>query len=540
MNTRPLAALLMCALALTACAKTGSPGGAGGANAWTHHGTVRVGNSDEPDSLNPLFAHTDASDQIAGLLFSNMLRYDQDGNFITDLATEIPSYENGGISKDGKTITFHMRKGVKWSDGAPLTAKDWLFTYHSVQNPANNTKGRAGWDEIASASAPDDYTIVVKMKKVNSSILGLFAFGGFAYPPLPAHLLAKLSDINRAPFNATPISSGPFVLKKWNHGSSLEFDANPLYFRGKPKADHILWKVVPDGNTLFSQLQTHDIDVLSGVNENQIGMLDAIKGITVTKKLIANWRHLGINTRKPQLSDQRVRLALVESVDWKRINDTIYHGYNQLAVSDMYPNSWAAPKIDPYPYDPQGAKKLLADAGWSMGPDGVLHKGTTAMHLVISTGTNKQENTQAEVQIQSQLKPLGFDVTIRNYPVSLLFAQNGPIYTGQSDLEWSVEINAPDPDNTGAWNGKYIPPHGSNTVYLNDPIVNQTSEDALRTFDRAKRKALYQREEERIHELVPQMAFYWENNYVATNSDLKNFKPAAFVQDTWNAWEWEI
>jgi len=75
---------------------------------------------------------------------------------------------------------------------------------------------------------------------------------------------------------------------------------------------------------------------------------------------------------------------------------------------------------------------------------------------------------------------------------------------------------------------------------LNDPIVNQTSEDALRTFDRAKRKALYQREEERIHELVPQMAFYWENNYVATNSDLKNFKPAAFVQDTWNAWEWEI
>jgi len=361
MIKRSLLFLTICALALSACTKTGSgPGAAGGGNAWTNHGTVRVGNSDEPDNLNPMFAHTDASDQVAGLLFSNLLRYDDNGNFITDLATEVPTYENGGISKDGKTITFHLRKGAKWSDGAPLTAKDALFTFHAVNNSANNTKARFGWDDIASEAAPDDYTLIVHLKRVNGGILGQFAFGGSAYPPLPAHLLAKLPDINRAPFNSAPISSGPFVLKHWNHGASLEFDANPLYFRGKPKVNHILWKVVPDGNTLFNQLKTHEIDVLSGVNENQIPELSNIQGITVTKKLIANWRHLGINTKKPQLSDQRVRLALVESVDWKRINDTIYHGFNQLATSDVFPNSWAAPNITPYPYNPEGAKKLLA------------------------------------------------------------------------------------------------------------------------------------------------------------------------------------
>jgi len=112
-------------------------------------------------------------------------------------------------------------------------------------------------------------------------------------------------------------------------------------------------------------------------------------------------------------------------------------------------------------------------------------------------------------------------VQIRNYPINVLFAQNGPIYSGKYDLEWTVETNGPDPDNSGSWNGAFIPPHGANTSWLNDPIVNQTSIAALRTFDPAARKAIYQREEERLRQLMPAVVFYWENSYTATNSDLK-------------------
>ena len=151
-----------------------------------------------------------------------------------------------------------------------------------------------------------------------------------------------------------------------------------------------------------------------------------------------------------------------------------------------------------------------------------------------------RSNQQAEVQIQSQLRPYGIDLQIRNYPTSLLFSQGGPLYTGKYDLEWSIETNGPDPDNRGLWGGKYIPPGGANTTWLNDPIVNKYSELAVSTFDEAKRKAYYQIEEERIHQLVPAQFFYWENEYSAANSDLKNFKPAAFIQDTWNSWEWSI
>ncbi|HLI94741.1 MAG TPA: ABC transporter substrate-binding protein, partial [Candidatus Baltobacteraceae bacterium] len=386
----------------------------------------------------------------------------------------------------------------------------------------------------------DPYTLLVHLKQADSSVLGTFAMGGDAYPPLPAHLLANLPNINRAAFNSSPLSSGPYILKQWNHGATLIFVPNSYYWRGAPKLKEVVWKVIPNVTTMFDELRTHEIDVYPFVDDLHIPMLPSVNGITVVHRLIAYWRHMGINTNRPFLHDVRVRLALAEAVDWKRINDTIYHGYNQLAVSDVFPQSWAAPNIPRYPYDPQNAKKLLAQAGWTMGPDGWLQKDGRTLRLSISTNTDNQPNNDAEVQIQGQLKPLGIDIMIHNYPTSLLFAQDGPLYQGHYDLEWSVNTNGPEPDNRGNWSGEYIPPNGANTSWLNDPIVNKLSQQAVETFDISKRKAIYQQEEERIHALVPAVFFYWENSYTAMNSDVKNYVPAAFIADMWNCWQWSI
>ncbi|MDQ2680922.1 MAG: peptide ABC transporter substrate-binding protein [Candidatus Eremiobacteraeota bacterium] len=538
MNFR-LLALLLCASTLFACSKTG--GASGGHNPWTQPGHLRIGASNEPDNLNPMFGHSDATDQVDALIFAPLFRYKPNGDLNPELATEIPTYTNGGISRDNKTLTIHMRKGVLWSDGKPLTARDWLFTYHAVMNDSNNTKLRFGWDSIASVSLPNDHTIVIHLKQPNATFLGVLAQGGSAYPPLPEHLLGKLPNLNRASFNTAPISSGPFVLTQWNHGGSLELIANPHYWRGRPKLNRITIAIVPDNNTLFNEIKTHEIDLTQdSISENLIPQLSSITGITVVKRLSASWRHMGINISRPTLSDVRVRLAIAQAIDWKQINDKIYRGYNQLAVSDVFPESWAAPTIPRYPYDPAHAKALLAQAGWRMGPDGVLHKEKLAMHLTISTGINGKDNEASEVVIQSQLKPLGIDVQVRNYPTSLLFAQNGPLYTGHYDLEWSLDTNAPDPDNSGSWASAYIPPKGANTSWLRDPIVDKASAEALLTFDRAKRKALYQREEEAIHADVPAVFFYWENSYVAYNTDLKNYSPTSYLSNYWNPWEWEI
>lgn len=537
---RRLFALVLCAAIVVGCTRA-EPAKIGGHNSWTIPGTLRLGEPDQPDSLNPLYSNDAAADLTFGLIFSYILRFDQYGNYFPDLATVVPTLANGGISKDQKTITLHLRHNAKWADGVPLTSADWMFTYHAVFNPANAVKTQYGWNDIASAQAPDPYTIVLHLRGPNVAVLGILAPGGSGYPPLPAHILAKYPNLMRVAFNHAPLASGPYILTKWVHDSSLDFVPNPYYFRGKPGLKRIEWSVIPNTTSLFNELRTHAIDVYAAVDENEVQNLNLISGINVDKRLVANFRRLQFNVSRTILKDVRVRRAIAEAVDWKNINDTIYHGYNQLATSDVFPKSWAAPTIPRYPYDPTDATHLLAAAGWTPGPNGVLKNAKgDPLQLQLSTGTNKPENEQAEVLIQSMLRKVGFDIQIRNYPVNVLFDRSGPLYTGHYDMEWTVYLNGPDPDNLGNWAGSQIPPNGANTAWLDDPIVNQTSQAAEDTFDQTVRKKLYQREEERIHQLVPAVFFYWENQYTATNSDVKNYIPAAFILDSWNSWQWSI
>jgi peptide/nickel transport system substrate-binding protein len=390
-------------------------------------GVLRMGESEEPDSLNLMYGNNASTDEISSLLYSSILRFDDNGNLFPDLALAVPTKENRGISADGKTITVHLRKNARWSDGQPLTSADWIYTYRAVNNPKNNIKSNYGWGDIASAEAPDAYTIVVHLKKPSVAAFDVLTMGGTAYPPLPSHALANAPDLNKAAINSAPISSGPFVLKAWNHGSALVFEPNPYYWRGPAHLKQLIWKILPDNNTQFSQLQTHEIDLYRNVDANSVSRLSSLKDIVVTHRLLANWRHLGINMSRPILSDIRVRQAIASGIDWKYINDTIYHGIHQLAVSDVFPQLWAAPKLPPYVYDRAHAQALLAEAGWMPGPNGIRMKNGQPLHLTISANNAAKSNEQSEVVMQSQMRALGIDLQIRNYPASLFFARNGPL-----------------------------------------------------------------------------------------------------------------
>ncbi len=504
-------------------------------------GHLRIGITDEPDNLNPMFAHTDATDQMDALIFAPVFRYDTHGNFVPELATVVPSYANGGLSRDSKTITLHFRRGLRWSDGAPLTARDLRFTWRAVLDRRNNTKAVYGWDDIAAIDVPNDVTAIVHLKRPNADVLGSFGGGGgSAYPPLPEHLLGGLPSLNAAAFNAHPLSSGPWLLKAWNHGASLQFAPNPLYWRGPPQLAAVTYSIVPNPDTLVAQLRTHEIDLLANVPEAQFARVSGVPGLHVASHLTANWRRLAINCARPGLRDVRVRLAIAEATDWDRLSATVYHGRNTRASSDIPTDSWAAPHIPLYRYDPSGARRLLEGAGWRAATRGAVRsKDGVALHFVISA-TTKPGNEQAEVQMQQALRAVGIELEIKNYPTSELFAQTGPLYTGRYDLEWSIDTNGPDPDNQGNWSGDFLPPKGMNTHFLRDPVITATADAALRTFDRGRRKALYQREEERIHELVPAVFLYWETGTAAYNDDLRHYEPAEYITDNWNSWRWTL
>lgn len=529
----------------SACTRVAPPAGTPGAparNPWTIPGHLRLGATDEPDALNPFFSHNAAADEIETLLFAYVFRYDAHGKLLPEVAREVPTYANGGISRDNKTIVLHIRPGLVWSDGAPLDARDLRFTWRAAVDDRNNTKLRLGWDDVASMDVPNPTTLVVHMKRVNSAIVAEIwgGGGGASYPPLPEHLLGKLPSLNRAAFNIAPISSGPWLLAKWNHGASLEFVPNPRYWRGPPKLSALTWKIVPNPDTLFEELQTHDIDVYDNVPETQVPRLGALAGITVRKRLVANYRHLTFNTRRPQLNDARVRRAIALAINWDRINATVYHGIDIRATSDIVPDSWAAPHIAQWRFDPAVAAKLLDAAGWTLDANHVRRRAGVPLAVTVSA-TNKPGNEQAELQMQAQLQAVGIALSIKNYPASVLFAQNGPLYSGKYDLSWSIDTNGPEPDNAGNWSGHYMPPHGANTAFLDDPVITRTSEAALQTFDHTRRKALYGQEEERIHEVVPAVFLYWEVSYVAYNSDVRNYIPAEYdMAGAWNSYDWDI
>ena len=541
---RNIAAAALAALViLGGCAKvdTGAKS-TGGRQPWTRPGRLVIGSAgEEPDSLNKLFANTDAADQIANLIYEPLLRYDQTGEYVPAAAREVPTTRNGGISADGKTVTLRLRPGMQWSDGAPYDGRDLVFTWKAVMNDRNNTRVRVGWDDITAMDLRDPTTVVVHLKRPYGAVLGIFAIGGAGYPPLPAHLLEKLPDINHAAFNTQPISTGPFVLSKWNHGSSLEFAANPKYWRGKPGLDAITYRVIPNADTLFNALQTHEVDVYDSVTENQIDRLATLSGYAVSKTLIANLRRLQFNMSRPIVREYAVREAVAEGVDWDRINATIYHGYNERAAAELFPKNWAAPSgIPVVRFNPGHAKTLLENAGWKAGRGGIRTRNGEPLTFSVSTTVSKPANIQAELQMQQQLLAAGIKLEIKNYPTSLLFAQTGPIYTGKYDSEFTIETQGPDPDNEGLWSGSAIPPHGANTSWVNDPVITRAATEANQTFDRARRKALYQREQQRLADLRVIVPLYWQNSFSAVNRDLKNWKPAAYISDFWNCWEWSI
>jgi peptide/nickel transport system substrate-binding protein len=502
---------------------------------------LRVGVSDEPDSLNPLFSHTAIADDVAALTLAPLFRYDDRGVLTPELTVRVPTLANGDISRDGRRLILHLRHRLRWSDGAPETVRDLRFTWHAVLNPANNTKLRGGWTNIQSIAAPDPYTAVVRLRKPDATILTLFADGcDGAYPPLPAHLFTASQSLNHVAFNAQPISSGPWILSTWRHGSSLQFKPNPYYWRGAPALAGITFRVLPQADTLLTALQSHEIDFVDTVPEDHLTYLRGLHGITVRRHVVATYRHLDFNLRDPALRDARVRRAIIEGVQWRKLLHTVYHDAGILAVSDIFPGGFAAPHLPRYRYDPKQAARLLDESGWHAERGAIRSRDGRPLALTIVSTNAKAVSAEAELQIAAQLRSLGIELHAKNMPASYLFAQNGPLYTGTYQLAWAADTRGPDPDNAANWVTAAQPPNGGNTVFLSDPTIDKLARRARETFDPKERRLLYQREEERLHRLAASYTFSWQRATMAFTEHLHGVRPAIYYSNFWNSWQWRL
>jgi peptide/nickel transport system substrate-binding protein len=519
-------------------------GPATGRHAWTRPDTLRVGAYEEPDSLNPAVTTMSFSGDVFQLLFDGLIRYDDRGRPIPDLASVIPSQQNGGISRDGKTVVYHLAPNARWHDGVPLTADDVVFTYHVLMNPANNVATRVGYDKIARIEALGPNTLRVTLKEPYAPAVYLFRDlnpGAI----LPKHLLDRYADVNRVPFNAAPVGSGPYVLRGWRHGSEMLFDANPSYFKGPPKIPHVVFKFIRDQNTLLSQLRTHEIDMIYGVQPYLIDQIRSIPDVRVSQVSTTHWEHLAFNVRHPPLDDRNVRIALCYGMDERTIFDKIYRGLGTPGPTDQNPDyGWYDRRLRYYPHDVKEAGRLLEASGWRLGPDGYRYKHGQRLETTISTVAGVKNREAIEVLLQSEWREIGMALEVRNYPAQTLFAPAGAgglLYGGKTDVSIFTWVNStPDPDDETYISPDRISPIGQNVTFFASRRIGDDQQAALRIYDPAKRRPYYYDIQRIILDNVPEYTFNWLPEITAANVDLQGLRPVPVGSDFWNIAEWKL
>jgi len=531
---------------LTACARVGTQNSAGaGRHPWTHAGELRVGVQSEPKNLNPILASNTTDNALTRLVFDVLVSADPKGNPVPRLASEVPTTQNGGISKDGLTITYKLRPNVKWQDGQALTSKDVKFSYEAVMNPTNNTTSRRGYDLVRSVETPNATTVVFHMKQRFAPVVNtLFAESDNPITVVPEHVLSKYHDLNQVPFNNQPMGSGPFKLVQWQHGDHLTFVANEHYFLGKPRLKRIIVRIIPDENTEVNELKTHELDWMFEASTATYKFLKNMSDINTLLVSHNGYEGIQLNTSRPLLKDVRVRQAISYAVDRNALVDKLTYGSAKVATVDLPDFMWAYnPKVKVYPYDPQKAKQLLSDAGWKPGPGGMLTKnGTKLSLLLVSNGITNATRRQASVLVQAMLKQVGIDVEVKTYPGAVLFApagEGGILQLGKFDLGLSGWFAGIDPDNSSNFLCSMVPPGGYNYTRYCNKQMDAAQQDALTHFDQPSRKAAYAKIESLLADDMPQLFFWWPRQAQPVNPDLKNFDPNP-VTETWNAYEWAI
>lgn len=475
-------------------------------------GHVIEGTTSDPTTFSPIFAQDTASTIPIGMMFAVLLNNKQDGTPIPEIAKSVPK-----PSSDGLTYKFDLRNDVQWSDGQPLTADDFVFTFQIQYDPkyadsVGSPNAPDFKDYIESVTAPDQYTLIVKLKKVYSPFLTSYLVG---FTPLPKHVLqsvvdAKPADFRKADFNFAPtVTSGAFMFGKWDKSSQVTLNANPKHFLGRPNIDTYILKNAPDSIAITNQLKTGELDV-GGIDPSLWEDMATATNINRINFVGPSWDWYGyqVDPNNPKgrpsgkiFSDKSVRQALYMSIDRQQLADKVYFKQAVPATSVLPGTSWGlSSDIPTYPLDLAKARGLLDTAGWKPGSDGIRAKDGVRFSFEVIT--NKGAKTrEAVVQVLAeQWKQIGVECT----PKLIQFSEY--VKTRQTrdfDMVMGGITFGVDPsDINSQYEAKFIG-KGANRMGYNNPQVDSLLEQALTITDQSQRKDIYVKVQKLIMDDLP-------------------------------------
>lgn len=506
---------------------------------------VRIVGFGSNDSLVPELSASASSIDVGQFWAAWLFLVNEKGDLEPDLATEVPSYSNGGISRDGRTLVYHLRRGVTWQDGIRFDSRDVIFTWRAIMNPRNNVLTREGYDDIAAMTAPDPYTVRVTLKHAYAPAVATF-FGPSLQPMciLPEHLLAQLPDINHAAYDNKPVGTGPFIVTDFEPGTKIVLKPNPHYWRGAPRLSEVDFLIVPDPNTRTVMMRTGEADLYYDPAGSQVEQLRAIPGVHVNDLTFNEYWYLTFNESHPPLDDIRVRRAIASTIDRDSLVRTIELGNATPSQTDQAPYSWAFnPAVREPLYDVSAANRLLDEAGWQRGPSGMRAKNGKPLSLVFVTSTGWEDARRFGPLFQRAMAQIGVEVTIKMFPTSVLEASQGAggvLSNGTFDVSLDAWIAGVDPDDSTLWMCDQWPPAGWNRSRSCDRRLDEQERIALTSYDRATRRAAYWRIQELLAQDLPVVFFYFAQRNDALRIGLTGYRPAPAVTEFWNTWEWQM
>lgn len=485
----------------------------------------------EPDSLNPMLS--DEADELnfSHLYMSYLIENDNRGDAIPEIARVVPTLANGGISHDERTVTYHLRRNVRWQDGRALTAADVLFSYRAIVDPRNDVPTRVGYEEVRAIRAPDPHTVVVRLRRRFSPFAQYFFGPQGTGAIMPAHLLQGVPDLNHSAYNERPIGSGPYRVVEWRHGESITLSANPLYWRGKPSIDRIVYRIIPDSNTRLEQLRTGEVDAYFDVDPQLLPQVRRIPGIRVAVTPVADLHVLRFNLRDPTVRNARLRRAIATAIDRQRLVAAATHRSGVVVDADQPINGWAYDPATPtIGYDSAGAKRLLAGRSIDL---------TLAIAPQIINGSP----LVAEI-LQDDLARIGIHAIIKRYPSGMFYglaAQGGILAGGRYQLAYDAWwILGNDPDDSWQFACTQIPPAGLNYSFWCDRRADDAARAALSTVDRVRRKADYAIVQRAIVADLPILTLWQVRIPNAYRTYVHGIAPSPAGSTFWNAWNWRI
>ncbi|WP_050607728.1 ABC transporter substrate-binding protein [Clostridium niameyense] len=485
--------------------------------------TLVFGAEFEDEKLNPILleSHSLTND----LIFRGLMRFDENNLPKPEIA------ESYTISDDKLTYDFKMKKGIKFHDGKEVKAEDVVFTLKSILDDKVNSEVKPEFTEIKDVQAVNDHEVKITLKNQFPPLLDKLTIG-----IVPKHCLEG-KDINNADFNQHPIGAGPFKFEKWEKGSNLTLAKFKDYYEKTGNIEKLVIKSLADYNARAMQLQTGEIDV-AYIEPSQVSKVEKLDNVKVYKLKTADYRCMMYNMRSDLFKDVNLRKALNYCIDRKGMVNGILLGYGSVAYSPLQINKFNDEKVEKYSYNLDKANKMLDEAGWKKGSDGIRVKDGKKLTFKITAPKTDEVRVKIAEYYANQFKKVGVDAKAEALDWNAIEIPKCDTFI----LGWGSPFDADD-HTFKLFHSSEIE-GGDNYGAYSDPKVDKDLQKARTTFDENVRKKYYNEFQEDLAANPPYNfgvyldALYGVNKRVSgVKEKILGHHGAGFL---WNVEQWNI